>query len=160
MPIDNMTIITNEFTLTRSNYFLILLLETLRRRWWVFLIFFLFSALGYEKGIASVILLFVTLSTAYFIYLIARIWLQASPKKTPFLFLPCTCTINHEALTAIYAGEGTIKFNFGAFQRIVKRKNYYLFYLGSRQFVCFPLNTLTNPQEIERLDVLVKVKTA
>ena len=153
-----MTIITEEFSLTRNQYFSILLQNMLTGRWWAFVVFLLFSALGIKAGVGSVLLLFVFLSTLYWIYMIASCWIRSNPKADPLIFQNTSCEIDHEFVSFHFKDGSFIKIKFSNLRKILLRKGYYLLYPSRHRFFYLPLKAMRDANDLERLKVLLKVK--
>ncbi len=153
-----MSVVTQEFSLTRNQYFSLLMQNVLRRWWIVFVLLFLFSALGIKAGVGSALLLFVFLSTLYLLYLIGLTWIRSNPKAQPLVFQPCHYEIDHEFI-GVYLKDGSFsKVRFSCIRKIVIRKTYYLLYTSPSQFFYIPFNAVSNPSDLERLKVLLQVK--
>ena len=155
-----MSIVTQEFSLNRNQYFSILIQNMLRRRGIVFVFLFLFSALGIKAGVGSALLLFVLLSTLYLLYMLGLCWIKSSPKANPLVFQPCHYEIDHEFIS-IYVKDGSFcKIKFSHIKKIIKRKGYYLLYFSLYQLTYLPLESIRDPNDLERLKVLLQVKVA
>jgi len=153
-----MTIITEEFSLTRNQYFSILLQNMLTGRWWAFVVFFLFSILGIKAGVESALLLFALLSTLFLIYMMAEGWIRSNPKANPLIFQNTSCEIDHELISFHFKDGSLIKIKFSNLKEISLRKEYYLLYPSRYQFLYLPLKALRDANDLERLKVLLRVK--
>ena len=157
-----MKITTNEFSLTKSGYFKILLTNAFYNRWFVFILFLLVSALGTPMtvvGIISHFLVFLLLSSIYILYVVAlnavKAWLL---KGNQLVFSPQRCEIDHEFVAAYYVDGSLSKINFSYIKTVV-RKDYCLFYYSRNQFIYFPLKALSNPTDVQALRTLIQVKS-
>ncbi len=158
-----MKITTDEFSLTKGEYFKILVTNALYNHWVFFILFFLVSALGTKMTTVSIIghfLLFILLSLVYLLYLVTSCaihsWILRGNQS---FFLPRRCEIDHEFIT-IYLADGSLnKVNFSRITKIIVRKDYFLFYISRNQSFYLPLKAISNPMDIQALMTLIQVKS-
>ena len=149
---------TKEFSITQNEYFRILFRRHLEKRWWVFVLIFLFSILGYEAGVLSVILLFTTLLTLYMIYVLARCYLISNPKDNGFVFRERYYEIDADFITSHLKDGSLIKIKFSDITKAIKGKEYFILYLTKFLFFYLPFNQFNDPAHVPALETLLKVK--
>lgn len=158
-----MKITTNEFSLNPRDYFKILLINSLTSRWFLFVIFFVISALGTKISLVSILahfMVFVLMSSIYLLYLAALGAVKSRLfKSNQLLFSPRRCEIDHEFIAASLADGSLIKINFSRISKIVTRKDYFLFYYTPNQFIYLPLAAIGNPTDVQALMTIIKVKS-
>ena len=160
--IHSMKIITNQISLTKTEYFKILLLNALRNRWFVFLIALVICFLGIKlepQSIIGHIGLFILVCLGYGVYLSAVCSLQTwILRGNQFLFAPWTFEIDHEFITAYLPDGSSIKINFSRLVKTVFRKNYFLIYYSRNQFFYLPVEAMSEIDK-QTLLTLIKVKS-
>ena len=158
-----MKITTDEFSLTKGEYFKILVTNALYDRWFLFILFFGLSALGTPMtvvGIIGHVLVFILLSLVYLLYLVTssavRSWIL---KGNQLVFSARRCEIDHE-FVAVYFADGSLnKINLSHISRMVVRKDHFLFYYFRNQFIYLPLKAISNPTDVQALMTLIQVKS-
>lgn len=158
-----MKITTSEFSLDQKDHFKILIINGLTRRWFLFVIFFVISGMGTKLTLVSILahfMVFVLMSAMYLLYLVTRCavksWLL---KSNQFLFSPQRCEIDSASVAAYLTDGSLIKMNFSYITKIVARKEYFLFYYASNQFIYLPLNAISNPADVQALRTIIQVKS-
>ena len=157
-----MKITTNEFSLTQSDYFKILLTNAFYNRWFLFIVFFLVSALGTTMTIVSILshfMVFLLLCSIYLLYVLTlstvKAWLL---KGNQLIFSPQRCEIDHEFVAAYCADGSLSKINFSHITRMIVRKDYFLFYYPRNQFIYLPRKAVSNAADLQALLTFIKVK--
>ena len=158
-----MKITTDEFSLTKREYFKILIINALHNRWFLFILFFLVSALGTKMTMESVIAhfaFFLLMCSIYLLYVVTlsaiKSWLF---KGNSFLLSPQRCEIDHEFI-AVYWADGSLKkINLLHITKMIVRKDHFLFYYPRNQFIYLPLKAFNNPTDAQALRTLIQVKS-
>lgn len=162
MPEAAMKITTEEFFLTKSEYFKILVTNALYDRWFLFILFFGVSALGIQMtvvGIISHFLVFILISLVYLLYLVTSSALRSRVLRGhQFILSSRRCEIDHEFVAACFADGSLNKINFSHITKITVRKDHFLFYYARNQFIYLPLKAINNPTDVQALVTLIKVK--
>ena len=158
-----MKITTNPFSLTRSDYFQILLFRTLRSHRFFYLLALLISFLGTKITTESIIahtVFFLLVSLIYSGYWVVECSLKAWIfRDNQFLFVQRTCEIDHEFITTCLPDGTLIKVNFSRIIKTVKKKKYCLLYYSSDQFIYIPITAMSNPIDLQALMTLIQVKS-
>ena len=153
-----MLISSNEFSLTKKEYFRILLDNIFRYKWPVFIFLFLFSLLGLKAGIGNVVIFFIVVCIGYSLGVVLFCLVRASIFPDRFLFLPRRCEIDHEFIS-VYLRDGSVdKIKLTHIIKSVQGKKYFLLYLSSKHFIYLPFIALTNPTDLEAVRTLIKVR--
>ena len=157
-----MKITTDEFSLTRIDYFKILLTNAFYNRWFLLIVFFLVSALGTKMTTESILehcLFFLLVCSIYLLYVLTlsavKAWLF---KGNQLIFSPQRCEIDHEFVAAYCADGSLCKINFAHIKTAV-RKDYCLFYYSRNQFIYLPLKAVNDPADVQALMTMIKVKS-
>ena len=160
--IHTMKITTNQISLTKPEYFKVLLLNALRNQWFVFLIALLICFLGMSISLQSIIGhlgLFILVCLGYVLYLLVRCSLRAwILGGNQILFAPWTFEIDHEFITAYLPDGSSIKINFSRIIKTTFRKNYFLIYYSRDQFFYLPGEAMSEIDK-QTLITLIKVKS-
>ncbi len=158
-----MKITTDEFSLTKGEYFKILVANALYNRWFLFILFFLVSALGTKMTTVNIIahfLFFLLVCLIYLLYLVTlsalRSWILRGHQ---LIFSPRRCEIDHEFIAAYYQDGSLLKINFASLAKTVVRKKHCLFYYFRNQFIYLPLQAISNPTDVQALMTIIKVKS-
>ena len=158
-----MKITTDEFSLTKDEYFKFLATNTLYNCWFLFILFLFVSALGTQMTVISIIghvLVFILISLVYLLYLVTssalRSWIF---KGNQFVFSPRRCEIDHEFI-AVYFADGSLnKINLSHITKMIVRKDHFLFYYFRNQFIYLPRKAISNPTDVLALLTLIQVKS-
>lgn len=158
-----MKITTDEFSLIQNECFKFWVTNTLHNRWFLFILFFLVSALGTKMTVVSIIghiMVFILISLVYLLCVVTssaiKSWIL---KSNRFVFSSQRCEIDHEFVVAYFADGSVIKISFSRITKIIARKDHFLFYYARNQFIYLPLKAINNPADVQSLATLIKVKS-
>lgn len=159
-----MRIQTTEFSLTKKDYFKILLTSCLRKYWFGFLIILLISLLGMKLEpliIFAHIIVFFLFSGIYWALL--ALWCAARTfflKNNQLLFQSRKCDLDHSFITEQFSDGSFLKINFAQILKTVLRKNYCLLYYSRNGFIYIPFTAFMNPADQPVLMTLLKAKSS
>jgi hypothetical protein len=92
------------------------------------------------------------------IYFIAIPWMISSKGQSKLNFMSRYCEIDEDFFTTFYEDGSIVKLKFDHVNKVVKRSEYYFFYLTKTQFHYMPLSALETEQDIHRLDLFLAGK--
>ncbi|MDJ0616942.1 MAG: YcxB family protein [Calothrix sp. MO_192.B10] len=154
-----MYIKTKTYNLTVSEFRRLISADYFKRMKWFFIIliiwllFNVFLAFFDNEQFWSMLIPLLLL-----VYLTAIPWMMSSKGQSQLNFMSRYCEIDENFFTVCYEDGSIVKLKFEHFIKVVKRSEYYFFYITKNQFHYLPLAALETEQDIHRLDLFLEGK--
>ncbi len=150
---------TLEYSLTKTEYFKILIENRLRRYWYLYLMIvggglFLLTNSADNP-------LFILIAFASFIYVLGifiYLYYWAYSDKNKILFLKRKLGVNENGITVSTESGSRGEIPFGYLLNVVERKNYWLLYIALGQFVYVPKEAFKNHADFAGFREILKTK--
>ncbi len=147
-----MEIITNQISLTKKQYFNILVINWIATRWWILVIFFCTDfILKTEVGN-----FFKVFSFLYPVFVVIYLWFYAKTKQNIAFFKERHYKIDGSTMYCETKDNETGTVNLDTVVKVMKRRNYYLVYLSRAQFFYIPVKAFKNREDIGTFTQILK----
>lgn len=147
-----MEIVTNQISLTKKQYFNILVINWIATRWWILVIVFC-TAFILKTEVGN---FFKVFSFLYPAFVVIYLWFYAKTKQNKAFFKERYYKIDGSTLycETKYNETGTV--NLDTVVKVKKRRNYYLVYLSKAQFFYIPVKSFKNQEDIGTFTHILK----
>ncbi|XMO86505.1 YcxB family protein [Algibacter sp. AS12] len=147
---------TKAFSLTKENYYKIVLLTRFKKSWWLYLIMILIAIFNLPKfGNDSFSTFFIIFSFSYPFIISIYLYFWTSLKGHKPIFSKTHLSFNNEYLHFKRAGNES-KLVANSIQKAVSKNNYWLIYIAKSQFIYVPKNIFHNVNDLEAFSKLIK----
>jgi len=146
---------TKEFSLSKTEFFIITTINYFKSRWW--LVTLLLLVLLYT--IASHLRLVLSLAIiAYLFWITVYFWLFANSKENKIFFKKRYYEIDDEFITGYIEDGSFSKIKLSNIVKVVKTKKYYLLYTSQIQFIYLPLSIFTSENDVINFNSILRPK--
>jgi hypothetical protein len=151
---------TNEFELTKSEYFKIVSLNRLRRYWWLYLTCFIFAFFHVpDFGRTEFSSFIVIFGFFYPMFLFVYLYFWTTSKKNRVVFLKRSYMIDDKKFTAKMEDGSTSEIPWNYVLHATERNNYWLFYIAKEQFLYFPKYAFKTKDDLDKFENILKNNT-
>jgi hypothetical protein len=146
----------NNFQLTPSTYYKIVVRLHLQKTWWLYALCFLFSIKYLLTGDRSSFAIFVIIfGMVYLPAVLTYYYFWATSVKNKILFLDRQVTIENDKM--IITSDGIFnELPFKHIQKTIETKDYLLLYIAKTQFIYLPKFAFDKSTDIEEFKKIIK----
>lgn len=147
-----MNIKTKEFEMTKWEYYKVLMIETLKRIWWLIVFIAIMTILNRDSFAIVFTFVFVVFLMLYNYYFV-------NSRANKSFFSKRYFEVNDEFLSGYVKDGSEGKINLNNVVKVVKNKSYFLIYISKVTFYYIPLNAFYSSEDIDSLYALLRTKT-
>lgn len=149
---------TKEFSISKQQYFKIILISRLKKSWWLYLLMFFLGILSIPKfGTDNFSTLFVLFSFSHPFLMFIYLYFWVNSKGHSPIFSKTKFSFNTEYLHFERDGNES-KLIPNSIQKAVSKKEYWLIYVSKGQFIYVPKNIFLSTDDYESFSQLIKQK--
>lgn len=154
-------ITTKNIKQTSKEYFKILVMINIKKRWWIFVLLWLLALVNIIRGRMDTFnIFFIVFSIVYPLLYLAYLFWFANSKDNKLYFIERYYDIYEDKIIGFLSDgtESPIKLEY--FVRVLEMKNYYLLYISKAQFVYLPKDSFKSEQDKDWFEnnILAKIQ--
>ena len=143
-------ITTKKFKLDTKEYFNILLIRYIKRRWWSFILLLIIATYILLKGKTDSFDNFMLmLVIIYPILIVLQFWRYANSKDNKIFLVERYYEIDNDAITGIVDNNAPSSIKLEYIIKFDTIKQYYLLYISKHQFLCIPIDSFKSNTDKE-----------
>lgn len=150
-------IITNQFKLSKSQYFLILLAKYFKRRIWFYLFLWVVTFFITLININIVTLILIAYAVLYPLFICFFILWKAN-KANEVIFRERTIELSNKTLKVIIPNTNISEFKIDEFEEIRVYKKFIIAYLSKNQYIYIPISAFSNKNQFQKFLKLMSKK--